>query len=134
MKKCKKIMLCAAMAAIGAMTAVPAAAQAASVSSDSAAVSQAAPETKTTDKKDTSSLVSKWFTDDKGRIFYYGKDGKPLTGEQVIDGSYYLFSANGVQKTGWRTVNGHRCYFDPKTGKQFLCSAFSNYGVSDLKR
>ena len=90
------------MAAIGAMTAVPAAAQAASVSSDSAAVSQAAPETKTTDKKDTSSLVSKWFTDDKGRIFYYDKDGKPLTGEQVIDGSYYLFSANGVQKTGWR--------------------------------
>ena len=40
----------------------------------------------------------------------YDEFGNFLTGEQEIDGAYYLFDYNGVQKTGWRTVNGVRRY------------------------
>lgn len=62
-------------------------------------------------------VYADWSTDEKGRIFYYSEDDSYLTGEQEIDGEKYLFSANGVLKTGWRTVDGQRRYFDPKTGK-----------------
>lgn len=60
---------------------------------------------------------SEWYTDESGRIFYYDESGEILTGEQEIDGKKYLFSANGVLKTGWRTVGGQRLYYDHKTGK-----------------
>lgn len=64
-----------------------------------------------------SAVYADWSTDEKGRIFYYTEDGNYLTGEQDIDGEKYLFSANGVLKTGWRTVGGQRKYYDPETGK-----------------
>lgn len=60
---------------------------------------------------------SEWYTDEKGRIFYYDETGEYLTGEQEVDGEKYIFSANGVLKTGWRTVNGQRRYYDHETGK-----------------
>ncbi|MCM1507814.1 MAG: hypothetical protein NC177_11875 [Ruminococcus flavefaciens] len=93
MKTNKKIMLCAVMTAFGLVSAVPTAVYA------------------------DSSAKSEWFTDENGRIFYYAEDGSYLTGEQEIDGEKYLFSANGVLKTGWRTVDGQRRYYDQKTGK-----------------
>lgn len=61
--------------------------------------------------------VSEWVTDEDGRIFYYDENGEAVTGEQEIEGELYLFSANGVLKTGWRTVGGQRRYYDTKTGK-----------------
>lgn len=64
-----------------------------------------------------SAVYADWSTDEKGRIFYYTEDGNYLIGEQDIDGEKYLFSANGVLKTGWRTVGGQRKYYDPETGK-----------------
>lgn len=83
----------------------------------------AAPETTTeavtTTASETGTVVPMepgWNTDESGRIFYYRTDGTYLTGVQEIDGESYIFSANGVLKTGWRTVNGRRMYFDPKTG------------------
>ena len=36
---------------------------------------------------------------------YYDESGNFLTGEQEIDGAYYLFDYDGVQKTGWRSEN-----------------------------
>ena len=96
MKAYNKILLCTALTAVGAAAAVPAAAQAA----------ETAPA--------ASGYV--WELDEEGRIFCHDPDGTLLTGEQLIDGQYYLFAANGVQKTGWRTVNGQRCYFDPASG------------------
>lgn len=87
MKTNKKFTVCTMAAVLGIMSAVPAAA------------------------------FADWSTDEKNRIFYYAEDGSYLTGEQEIDGEKYLFSANGVLKTGWRTVDGQRRYFDPKTGK-----------------
>ncbi|MDE6035031.1 MAG: hypothetical protein K2G36_03885 [Ruminococcus sp.] len=68
---------------------------------------------------------SEWFTDDNGRIFYYDENGEYLTGEQVIDNNKYIFSANGVLKTGWRTVDGQRRYYDHVTGKTL--SGWINY-------
>lgn len=68
------------------------------------------------DETDTQ-YTSEWVTDESGRIFYYDESGEFVTGEQEIDGEMYLFSKNGVQKTGWRTVNGIRRYYDTETGK-----------------
>lgn len=68
---------------------------------------------------------SEWYTDEKGRIFYYDENGEYLIGEQEIDGEKYLFSANGVLKTGWRTVGGKRLYYDNVTGK--VLSGWLNY-------
>ena len=48
---------------------------------------------------------------------YFDESGNAVTGEQEIDGVYYLFDYTGVQKTGWRTVNGVRRYYDPETGE-----------------
>ncbi|MDE6781979.1 MAG: hypothetical protein K2J40_11075 [Ruminococcus sp.] len=87
MKTNKKFTVCTLMTVLGIMSAVP------------------------------STVYADWSTDENNRIFYYAEDGNPLTGEQEIDGEKYLFSANGVLKTGWRTVGGQRKYFDPKTGK-----------------
>ncbi len=61
--------------------------------------------------------TSEWIADENGRIFYYDENSTAVTGEQEIDGETYIFSKNGVQKTGWRTVNGVRKYYDPETGK-----------------
>ncbi len=58
-----------------------------------------------------------WYADENGRIFYYDDNGEYLTGEQEIDSEKYIFSANGVLKTGWRTVDGQRRYYDHVTGK-----------------
>ncbi|MDE6835169.1 MAG: hypothetical protein K2J39_13130 [Ruminococcus sp.] len=60
---------------------------------------------------------SVWYTDENGRIFYYDENGEYLTGEQEIDNIKYLFSDNGVLKTGWRTVDGQRRYYEHETGK-----------------
>lgn len=93
MKPNKKLTICAFTAALSIMSAVPVAVYA----DDSARF--------------------EWFTDESGRIFYYDTDGNYLTGVQEIEGKKYLFSANGVLKTGWRTIDGQRLYFDSETGK-----------------
>ncbi|MCM1008472.1 MAG: hypothetical protein NC485_11210 [Ruminococcus flavefaciens] len=55
-----------------------------------------------------------------GALFYYDSAGNPLIGEQEIGGIPYYFAANGVLKTGWRTVFGKRYYYDPQTGNMQL--------------
>ena len=57
-----------------------------------------------------------WEGDDDGRIFCY-HNGERLTGVQNIEGYDYLFSDNGVLKTGWRTVNGKRYCYSSLTGE-----------------
>ncbi|WP_298482642.1 C39 family peptidase [uncultured Ruminococcus sp.] len=57
-----------------------------------------------------------WHYTEKGAIRYYDETGTPYTGYQEIDGIPYLFSSDGVLKTGWQTVNGKRYYYDPATG------------------
>ena len=40
--------------------------------------------------------------------------------KRQIDGTAYLFDYTGTQKTGWRTVDGERRYYDPETGELVL--------------
>ena len=58
-----------------------------------------------------------WYVNDEGKIYYYRSDSTYYTGVHEIDDELYLFSKNGVLKTGWRTVGGKRRYYDPETGK-----------------
>ena len=54
--------------------------------------------------------------DAEGRLFYTDSQGNNVTGEIKINGIPYQFAANGVLKTGWRTVFGKRYYYDPQSG------------------
>lgn len=54
--------------------------------------------------------------DDEGRLFYKDSQGNNVTGNIKINGIPYQFAADGVLKTGWRTVFGKRYYYDPQTG------------------
>lgn len=97
MKNNRKAIICAAAAVLTLAAAVPAASFAA--------------------EGDSWGVVGDWYTDDDGRIYYFDETGRALTGEQTIDGVPYLFSSNGVLKTGWRTVGGKRRYYDHETGE-----------------
>ena len=68
---------------------------------------------------DDESSVIGWSKDEQGRLLYKDESGKDVTGVQIIDGEEYDFYPNGVLKTGWRTVNGKRRFYDPETGKPF---------------
>lgn len=106
MKSYKKFIMTAAASALCLAVTVPVAAFAdeqTDLTSDSAI--------------DAETYSAEWVTDSEGRIFYYDETGNMLTGEQEVEDELYLFSKNGVLKTGWRTVGGKRRYYDPETGK-----------------
>ncbi len=65
-----------------------------------------------------------WLETENGRMYQY-EDGSFAVGVNTIDGVAYLFDYAGVQKTGWRTVNGVRQYYDPDTGE--LCTGWVEY-------
>lgn len=75
----------------------------------------------TDDEKSSSSVLTEgWNKDSQGRIYYYKKTNnklEPVKGVYTINGQPYLFADNGVLKTGWRTIDNKRYYFDHKTGK-----------------
>ena len=46
-------------------------------------------------------MVTGWYTDKSGKKYYFGKDGKAVTGKHKIKGTYYYFNQNGtVTHTG----------------------------------
>lgn len=46
-------------------------------------------------------MVTGWYTDKSGKKYYFGKDGKAVTGKREIKGTYYYFNQNGtVTHTG----------------------------------
>lgn len=53
-------------------------------------------------------------------IYYAGEDGKLLNEPTLIDGVPYVFASDGRLKTGWRTYEGKRYYYDPETGECIL--------------
>ena len=53
-----------------------------------------------------------WYRPNMDTYYYFGKDGKALTGLQTIDNQTYYFSADGIKQTGWQTINGKYYYFD----------------------
>ncbi len=72
--------------------------------------------TEATGTTDSTTLTPGWQESDEGRR-YLRTDGTYAVGSQEIDGVWYLFDYNGVQKLGWRTVNGIRRYYSPETGE-----------------
>ena len=82
-----------------------------------------------------------------GHKYYYGKDGRPVTGTQTISGKTYLFNAKGQLQAGFCHVgNNVVSYFDPTdghqlTGRQFIHAAWRNLdsgkglltGLTDVK-
>ena len=107
MKKYAIALTCTFTAALALFAAAPTAACAAEVTAT----------VQTVEKNADSQTAAGWKKDEKGRFFYLNEKGENLTGEQKIDGESYLFAKNGVLKTGWRTVDGVRRYYDPQTGK-----------------
>ncbi|UWD48515.1 C80 family cysteine peptidase [Clostridioides difficile] len=48
-----------------------------------------------------------------GKIYYFDKSSKAVTGLQIIDDKKYYFNANtAVAVTGWQTLDGKKYYFD----------------------
>lgn len=103
--------LAAAMGAIGILSGMTASAEAAETP---AAVPVA------------TTVGSTWSTTENGSRCYYDAQGELVTGEAEIDGTSYLFDFSGAEKTGWRTVNGIRQYYDPETGAR--CSGWIIFG------
>ena len=66
---------------------------------------------------ETTQPSGNWGVTESGSRCYYDAQGECVTGEVTIDGTDYLFDYTGAQKTGWRTVNGIRRYYDPVTGE-----------------
>ncbi|MDD5958042.1 MAG: GH25 family lysozyme [Ligilactobacillus ruminis] len=65
-----------------------------------------------------------WKTVD-GKTFYYSK-GKAVTGQQHIDGKWYLFGSDGAMKTGFQRIpeQNKTCYYNDKGqmlyGRQYI--------------
>ncbi len=53
-----------------------------------------------------------WYTDKKGRRYYFDKKGVRVTGIKKISGNYYYFRSNGVQLTSDKTVGKYQYYVD----------------------
>ena len=60
-----------------------------------------------------------WKTVD-GKTFYYSK-GKAVTGQQHIDGKWYLFGSDGAMKTGFQRIpeQNKTCYYNDKGQMQY---------------
>lgn len=63
---------------------------------------------------DTFRLPEGWYTD-AGKQYYF-KNGKEVTGWQLLDGTWYYFNSQGVMKTGW-LQEGKAWYYLQADGK-----------------
>ena len=57
-----------------------------------------------------------WQTENNRR-YYLTEDGTRAVGITEIAGVPYVFEPNGIQQTGWQTVDGKRWYYEPETGE-----------------
>lgn len=60
------------------------------------------------------SYVENAFINSKGEQYYFGDDGKKVTGWQDINGQTYHFTKKGVmEKDTWKKKDGGKCYLNP---------------------
>lgn len=57
------------------------------------------------------------FLSDESGFYYLDSSGSKMTGDHYINWTPFSFAANGVLKTGWRTVFGKRYFYNPQTGQ-----------------
>ena len=64
-------------------------------------------------------MKKEWYSDEKGNFYFFDRtDGHMLTGDQVIDGLKFLFSADGIRQSGMiAREDGSSYYYDPATGQ-----------------
>lgn len=60
------------------------------------------------------------FLGEEGNLYYLDENGNRLVGEVYIKGIPYLFSPDGILRTGWQTVYGKRYYYRADTGNIVL--------------
>lgn len=71
-------------------------------------------ETQATDEKASENVQSSgsgWYESGDYR-YYYGEDGKYVTGWEEIEGKWYFFNPKGIMLTGWRNIKDYRYYLD----------------------
>ena len=62
-------------------------------------------------------MKREWLSDEVGNFYFFDRtDGHMLTGAQVIDGTEFLFSADGIRQHGWVSLETGTYYYDPATG------------------
>lgn len=60
------------------------------------------------------SYVENDFVNYKGEQYYFGEDGKKVTGWQDINGQRYHFTKKGImEKDTWKKKDGGKCYLNP---------------------
>ena len=60
------------------------------------------------------SYVENEFISSKGEQYYFGQDGKKVTGWQDINGQKYHFTKKGIlEKDTWKKKDGGKCYLNP---------------------
>lgn len=63
-------------------------------------------------------MKREWFSDEKGNFYFFAReDGHMLTGDQIIDGGKYLFTAEGIMVKGMIAREDGSYYYDPATGQ-----------------
>ena len=62
--------------------------------------------------------INTWYTSEKGRVFYFDKNGELLKGLQEINGQTYFFDEKTGQRkpAGWVTAKNGRTYYVDKNG------------------
>ncbi|OCA88285.1 hypothetical protein A8F94_10835 [Bacillus sp. FJAT-27225] len=57
-----------------------------------------------------STNVTGW-VDDRGKLYYFDKQGNKVTGLSTINGKTYYFGTDGVAIQGWAAIDGYKYYF-----------------------
>jgi len=75
--------------------------------------------------KDSGQITRNAFASDKmGNWYYFGQDGKALTGKQIVDNFTLYFYPNGVQaKDAFVILDGNTYYFQKDSG-QLVCNRY----------
>ena len=77
-------------------------------------------------------MVTGWVTDKSGNRYYFGKDGKAVTGKHKIKGTNYYFNQNGaLTHTGLNYNISSDCalLMNADTGKIYNVQKMKNVGT-----
>ena len=73
-----------------------------------------------------------FYTTDYGDTYYFGDDGKAVSGWNTIDGDNYYFLANHTMSRGLTNIGGKRYYFDFETGAAIRTNSLVWIGMNQL--
>ena len=68
--------------------------------------------------KPASAALKNTFHTENNKTYYYGWNGKKVTGWKTIKGKTYYFTRSGVQRIGWQAIDGKIYYFKNAFGSR----------------